>query len=80
MSRDDTPNSVIVRLMLPAKTHDQKRAGHQERLRLTDAALERKRPSLRSTRFGELRLGKREGRKEILSYFASFATSAFDRD
>jgi hypothetical protein len=22
----------------------------------------------------------REGRKEILSYFASFATSAFDRD
>src|SRR5213596_1284213 len=37
----------------------------QERVRRTDAALERK---------------GREGRREILSYFASFATSAFDRD
>ena len=37
----------------------------RERVRLTDAAVERK---------------GREGRKEILSDFASFATSAFDRD
>ena len=37
----------------------------QERVRLTGAAVERK---------------GREGRKEILSYFASFATSAFHRD
>ena len=34
-------------------------------VRLNNAALERK---------------GREGRREILSYFASFATSAFDRD
>src|SRR6266487_825945 len=37
----------------------------QERVRLADATVERK---------------GREGRKEILSYFAPFATSAFDRD
>jgi hypothetical protein len=36
-----------------------------ERVRRTDAAVERK---------------GREGRKEILPYFASFATSAFNRD
>jgi len=38
---------------------------NEERVRLTDATVERK---------------GREGRKEILSYFAPFATSAFDRD
>ncbi|PYQ96170.1 MAG: hypothetical protein DMF97_15780 [Acidobacteria bacterium] len=42
--------------------------------------MERKGPAFARRDSSELRPGKREGRKEILSYFASFATSAFNRD
>src|SRR5437879_5264878 len=45
-----------------------------------ESTVERKGPAYARRRFSELRLGKREGRKEIMSYFASLATSAFNRD
>jgi hypothetical protein len=66
MSRDETPNSVIARLMLPREDPTIKSV-LEEDLRLTDAALERKGPAFARRRFNELRPGKREGRKEILS-------------